>query len=167
MPRVSRPNPRTDAIELAFADGAHATFALQVHTLHRTEHCVELATGSADRRHQAGGLRRFQGSLGGMQIHAVIGPGNGAHPASRNQHRAAVKPISGFHIQVAEMPGGVVHDEALQSADFAVRGPHLVTRHVPGAAKMRVFLCVHRVFPASRSYGQRERLVSSQKTGQP
>jgi hypothetical protein len=47
---------------------------------------------------------RFQGaclSLCGMQIHAVIGPGNGLHPASRNQHRAAVKPVSGFDIQVA------------------------------------------------------------------
>jgi len=61
-------------------------------------------TDSVDRCPQAGGLRRFQGArlrLCVMQIHAVIGPGNGVHPASRNQNRAVVKPISGFHIQVA------------------------------------------------------------------
>jgi len=62
VPRGSRLNPKTDAIELAFADRAHATFALQVHPLHRMGQCVELATDSADRRHQAGGLLRFQGS---------------------------------------------------------------------------------------------------------
>jgi len=59
---------------------------------------------SVDPCPQAGGLRRLQGAcprLAVMQIHAVIGPGNGVHPTSRNKNRAVVKPISGFHIQVA------------------------------------------------------------------
>jgi len=40
-------------MELAFADRAHATFALQVHPLHRVGRCVEPAADSADRSRQA------------------------------------------------------------------------------------------------------------------
>jgi hypothetical protein len=46
---------------LAFADHAHATFALQVHPLHRVGRCVEPAADSAGGSRQAGGLRRLQG----------------------------------------------------------------------------------------------------------
>ena len=36
-----------------------------------------------------------------MEINTEVGPRNGLHPASREQHRSILEPVSTFHIEVA------------------------------------------------------------------
>jgi hypothetical protein len=61
-----------------------------------------------------------------MQIYPAIGPGNGLYPASRNQQGAVVEPVSGYDVQIAEMPGDFVHDETFQVPNLTIRGPNFV-----------------------------------------
>jgi hypothetical protein len=84
-----------------------------------------------------------------MQIDTEVGPRNGLHPASGDQNRSILEPGSTFHIEVAEVPAGLVHDKALKDSKGTIRGPHLVTQHMRGAAQMRVLYGMYRVLRSS------------------
>lgn len=55
--------------------------------------------------------------------------------------------------QIAKMPGILVLDKALQSSKVAVLGPNFVAKQVPGAAEIRIFFGVNRVFRSRRNWG--------------
>ena len=40
------------------------------------------------------------------------------------------KPVSTFHIEVAEVPASLIHDKALKDSKVAIRGPHVITQHM-------------------------------------
>jgi len=84
-----------------------------------------------------------------MQIDTEVGPRNGLHPASGDQNRSILEPASTFHIEVAEVPAGLIHNKALKDSKVTICGPHVVTQHMQGAAQMGVLGGIYRVLLSS------------------
>jgi len=59
------------------------------------------------------------------------------------------------------MPGGFIHNEVLQTPDFAILSPDLVVANSLRAPQMRVFLGVHGEFPSNRSGDQRKLQIAA------
>ena len=85
-----------------------------------------------------------------VQLDNEISPGYGLHPASGNQHRSIPKPVSALYIEVTKVPASLIHDKALKDSKFAVRCPHVIAKHMRGAAQMEDLGGLYRLFHPSR-----------------
>lgn len=45
-----------------------------------------------------------------------------------------MKPVSGFHVKVTDVPSVFIHDEVVQAPNVSVRSPHLVAGNSLNAA---------------------------------
>jgi hypothetical protein len=59
-----------------------------------------------------------------------FGPGNGLYPASGDEHRPIVKPVTASNVEVAEVPASLIHDKALKDSKLAVGCPDLIPEHM-------------------------------------